>query len=307
MVWSVRCLIVSMLLSYSCVFAYADATVDDMVVTMRDSGYTIGDVIDMTVTFTLPMSQKIDENSLPLVGRVRSWLDIQSIQVTQHQQLVRLKMRWQLFASVEIAQRLKTPEIVLKTTGKPVQTIIIPQQTFYYSPVLPMPPIKDIKRRANLAPPSFDTAEPAIYFSVCFGLFFLCGFLWLWLKNRLTWLPYQAGPMAQLLRKLKRTTSSTGFNEQQLRDIHAALNESAGVSLYPHNLSRLFTHAPYFSNEINNVIQFFNQSWTHFYKDATLQPEPIDVTSTKQWIQRVAIAEQLFIRSLGYFRGRHSR
>jgi len=282
---------------YCCCFCWAvqaENSVNDMVITMRDSGYTLGDKLQMTAIFTLPAHQTIDEESLPLVGRVSPWLDIQALAIKQHKQHVQLNLTWQLFATVEIAQPLKTPEIILKTANKPPQTIIIPAQTFYYSPVLPMPPLKDIKRRANLVPPIVDTAQPLFYFSTCCGLFLLCGLVWLWLTDWLPWFPFKPKPMTKLVRQLK--SHSTELTLTQLREIHTALNQSAGVSLYPDNLSQLFHRAPYFAHEEARVTQFFNQSWGLFYADKHSAQPTIDLNATQEWVQRVAIAERLFGR-----------
>jgi len=287
-----------------CWVVQAEDSVNDMVITMRDSGYTLGDKMQMTAIFTLPAHQTIDEENLPLLGRVNPWLDIQALDIKQHKQRVQVNVTWQIFATVEIAQPLKTPEIILKTASKEPQTIIIPAQTFYYSPVLPMPPLKDIKRRANLVPPIVDTAKQLFYFSACCGLFLFCGLLWLWLTDSLPWIPFQPKPMTKLVRQLK--SQSTGLTRSQLREIHAALNQCAGVSLYPDNLSQLFHRAPYFANEEASVTQFFNQSWSQFYADKPSAQPTIDLKATQQWVQRVAIAERLFGRRVSTRKSRFS-
>lgn len=281
----------------------AETVANNMTVSMRDSGYTMGDTLDMTATFTLPVGHEIDEESLPLVGRVNYWLDIQSLDFQskdmQQEQQVKLHIKWQLFATVEMAQQIKTPEIVLKTTGEKPQKIIIPQQAFYYSPVLPMPPLKDIDRHPDLTPPDFDTAQPLKKLSLCLGLFVIAGLAWLWLKDLLPGLPRAAGPMTQLARQLK--SKSTHFTTAQLRDIHTALNKSAGVSLYPNNLSQLSQNAPYFAGEQENVTQFFNQSWAQFYRNeetvtGSVETKGVETTAHLSWIKRVAMAERLFRR-----------
>jgi len=264
----------------------------NLTVSMRDSGYTIGDSIDMAVTFRLPAQHQIDEDSLPLIGRVNHWLDIQSLDFSQDKQQARLHIQWQLFATVEMSQQLKTPEIVLKTNGENPQKITIPQQSFYYSSVLPMPPLKGMKRRADLTPPAFDERQPLIRFGLCFALFSLAGLTWLWLKDLLPWLPRAAGPMTQLSRRLKE--GAEHFTTAQLRDIHTALNTSAGVSLYPNNLSQLFFNAPYFDGEQQNIQSFFDLSWQQFYRNEAVSMQPVEMASHLAWIKRVAMAERLF-------------
>lgn len=271
-----------------------------VVVHMRDSGYTMGDTIAMTATFTLKQHQTIDEDSLPLAGRVKPWLDIQTIHLAQSvkhdQKQVKLTVNWQIFATVEIAQQLKTPEIILKTLGEQAEHITIPAQSFYYSPVFPLPPLKALERRANLTPPSDDATWPRFYFSVCLVLFTLCAFVWLWLKDLLPWLPYQPGPMTKLLRQLNVHKHATRFSQAQLRGIHTALNQSASVSLYPDNLLQLFSHAPYFKHEKKAVTAFFHQSWQVFYADKSGAENAVNVADTLRWIRQVALAERLFKR-----------
>lgn len=270
------------------------AAQNNVTVTMRDTGYTIGDTIDMVATFTLPRNHFIDEESLPLVGRVNHWLDIQSLDFSQDARRAKLHIKWQLFATVEIAQQLNTPQVVLKTSGENPQTITIPQQAFYYSPVLPMPLLKDISRRVDLTPPDFDEVQPLVHLSYCLVVLLIVGLAWLWLKDMLPWLPYEAGPMTKLSRQLK--VQSTHFTQTQLRDIHAALNNSAGVSLYPHNLSQLFMHAPYFDGEQHNIKLFFDQSWQQFYRNEVVEAEAVEVLHHLAWIKRAAVAERLFRR-----------
>jgi hypothetical protein len=248
----------------------------------------------MNVSLTLPAKQTIDPQSLPLVGRVKSWLDLKSIAMTQQKQDVTLQVAWQIFGTVEKAQTLNTPSFVLKTQGPHAQKIVVPEQEFYYSPVLPLPPLKDIKRRDNLVAPLMDTTTPILWLGVSFALFSLCGFMWLWLKDRLPWLPYRAGPMTLLLRQL--TVAKQTLTEQQLRDIHTALNKSAGISLYPDNLNTLFVNAPYFVAEQQQVEQFFKQSWAVFYPKSTGDKAHVESAPTMQWVNNIAMAERLFRR-----------
>jgi hypothetical protein len=208
---------------------------------------------------------------------------------------VTLFVAWQLFGTVEKAQTLKTPSFVLKTQGPQAQKIVVPAQAFYYSPVLPLPPIKDIARRDNIVAPLMDMTTPMVGFGVCLTLLLLCSLVWLWLKDRLPWFPYRAGPMTQLLRQLNAQEHT--LSEQQLRAIHSALNQSAGASLYPDNLATLFDHAPYFASERGQIEQFFQQSWDIFYTDQSSGHRPIAAAPTIQWIKQIALAERLLRRT----------
>lgn len=271
-------------------------TVPDITVHMRDAGYTMGDQLTMRVMFSLPEGQKIDPDSLPLIGRVRPWLDLVDLSLQQTKNKAELQLTWQLFATVEIAQALTTPAIVFKTlsngASKTANQYQIPPQAFYYSPVLPLPPLKNMHRRANKAPPAFDTHTPMMGFTICAALLVLTSLLLAWVHDRLSWLPFNPGPMTRLARVLKPIAKQgVGLEVAQLRSIYIALNESAGVSLYPENLSPLLKNSPYFAHVEKEVTQFVEQAWQHFYAPTFAQP--ISSKTVYDWVVAVAVAERL--------------
>ncbi len=262
-------------------------------VKMVDSGYTMGDKVAMQATFELAKGEQIDPDSLPLAGRVLPWLDIAQVDLAQSGQTVTLKVVWQLFATVEIAQKISTPPMVLKASGKQAYQLQIPSQAFYYSPVLPLPPLKDIKRRTNQAPPAFDTTTPMIKFTACAVLFGLLALVWAWLSDALPWLPFKPGPMAELARSLKSLAhQNTTLDQAQLKQIHQALNASAGESLYAGNYWPLMNNAPYFSCVQAKVDAFIQASWQHFY--APPQAQPILAKEVYAWVKQMAAAERVY-------------
>jgi mxaA protein len=279
----------------------------DMVIKMRDSGYTMGDYIDMQVKFSLPNNEKLNEESLPLIGRFKPWLDLHAIHVKQDNETVYMHITWQIFATVEIAQTLSTPEFSLKTIGKSPINIVIPAQPFYFSPVFPAPPLKEIKRRENYLPPNFDVDTPLIGLSLSLVVLFVLLIIWLWLQDVVPWLPYRAGPITQVYRKLNgmhlqndsihKPLSSASLSNEQLREIHHALNTVAGLSLYPQTLSQLFINAPYLEAEKSSITKFFNRSWNIFYPNKLSSLITIDLIETKQWLQKASVAERLFRRT----------
>lgn len=291
-------------------------------VKMRDSGYTMGDFIYMHVEIALPDNQQLDPESLPLTGRVKPWLDLHALNMRTQNGKIQLDLTWQIFATVEIAQPLKTPEIILKTIAKKPQNIHIAAQTFYYSPVL-VYPLGDVQRRADLPPLKFDERTPRFWTMLLASLALVGGAAWLWLKDLLPWWPHRPGPMTQLARNLRRNhwgnvfknrpagqypyglqrddLESDVLNIDSLRSIHQALNTSAGESLYPHTLHQLFMQAPYMESEKAAISQFFHASWQQFYAPQSFKNEAerianIDPQATLAWIQSAALAERLFRR-----------
>jgi hypothetical protein len=313
-------------------------------VTMRDSGYTMGDFMQMQVVITLADKQKLDPDSLPLVGRMKPWLDLREIKMRAQQldgknQTI-LDITWQLFATVAVVDALKTPEIVVsilddatrldstqnqnkktegqvatytnssdavektseaaKSSAKKVARIIIPATNFYVSPTFAAEVSNDIKRYPNLPPLRFDEHTPSLKAALLIGFSVLCGVLLLWLKDLIPWLPRRPGPITQLARKYKKQPP-TIFQVENLREIHVALNASAGHTLYPKNLKSLFERAPYLVHEQAAITQFVEASWGQFYGNESFVRSQsanlvIDKTQTLQWIQRASTAERLFRR-----------
>jgi mxaA protein len=286
-----------------CLFFTAQITLaaePNIQVKMRNSGYTMGDFIEMQVEITLPKNQTIYLDSLPLEGRVKPWLDLRSLETKIHQNKIRLDFTWQIFATVEIAQMLKLPEITLKTlaqskTEKPTN-IVIPAQPFHYSPVFSYP-LGEVSRYPNLPPLRFDEKTPLIDAAILAGLALSCAFFWLFLQDLLPWLPRNPGPITLLTRQLKRDKSNKAaqLNPQNLRKIHTALNASAGVTLYPQTIDSLFEKAPYLKPHEMVIKQFFHASWSRFY-DAQSTAE-IDSKKVLSWLKQAAISESLYRRA----------
>lgn len=265
-------------------------------VVMRDSGYRLGDYIHEQVMIQLPKHTTLDPESLPLTGYVKPWLDLAQLDFSQQGQTVRLSLTWQIFATVEIAQTLKTPALVLKTKEKPVQTIHVPAQSFYYSPVLPFP-LTETKRQNDLPPLKFNTRTPLagmlLLGALSLGLFIA----WLWLKDLLPW-PRNPGPMAKLVRSIKRQ-SPQEIKARYTQEIHQALNASAQQSLFPENLHRLFQQAPYLQAYQTEIEQWFTASWRAMYGHAPMHGHETamwDKPLSLDWVAQAAYAERLYFK-----------
>ena len=278
-------------------------------VTMRDNGYTLGDTIAMRAEFNLAKGLVFDPNSVPLKGPVNNWLDLRDVTMDESKNSddsshIRIDFSWQIFGTVEHAQTLKIPAIQLQTippnnsikdndNNKPI-AITIPAQGFHLSPVLP-PRITEKAHRPHAPPLRFDTRTPLTIGLVCLGLSLLCGALWLWLMDKVSWWPRNPGPITQLSRQLSKVgvAQQSTFSVADLRSIHKALASSAGQSLYPNTLGSLFERAPYLLSEKLSITQFFNASWQSIFANSST-PINVDVAETLAWIKRAAMAERLF-------------
>ena len=288
----------------------APVSIAKVKVTMRNHGYTIGDLIKMRTEFTLNKWQKFNPDSVPLKGPMNKWLDLRNVATAESKNAddtsnIAIDFTWQIFGTVEHAQVLKIPAIALQTletdsaNAKPLY-IIIPAQDFNLSPVLP-PTLENTTPRPHMPPIRFDTYTPLFLAISCLILAILSGLFYLWLLDKLAWWPRNPGPITQLLRQFKhnKVAQQPRFTLNNLRNIHAALASSAGQSLYINTLNNLFEKCPYLTSNKVEITLFFNDSWHSFHrKSATSSVTTIVVPDTIAWIKRAAMAERLARRQV---------
>lgn len=267
-------------------------------VSMRDSGYTIGDLIKQRVIITLPNGQKISEESLPIKGRIYSWLDLRNVTTNKQGESFVVDFTWQVFATVEIAQKLKTPSILLKTSGVPEKAIAIPSQEFHYSPVFAHP-LELTKRKGELPPIKFTESIPLVLMLIFGVVGVFLGILWLWLNDRISWMPFRVGPLTKLARIIKGK-SSFEIQQHYLKDIYHALNSIAGQTLYLNHFDNLFLKAPYLKKYDEEIAKFLvaSSKQLYAYKPLSAVFRNADGFNTDSmhfdWIHKAAISERLY-------------
>ena len=275
--------------------AFAATQQPSVNVNMRNHGYTMGDEIHQKIQIYLPANESIDPQSLPLAGYINPWLDLKSVSFKQEGQTATLQLVWQIFATVEFTQVLKTPEIGLKNTASKSPKIFIPPQPFYYSAVLPQS-VVDIQRRQNLSPLVFDTFSPNLVASI-FATLALIGFVvWWWLQDRFSWLPYSAGPMTKLARKLK---GQLVISLHHAELVYETLNQCAGKNIYLNNEAAFFEHATYLKPYDTEIMDFLCKANQVIYNHDALgrgQSQPPQNLGASAWVQKAAMAERLFRR-----------
>ena len=256
-------------------------------VEMRDHGYTLGDFIESKVHIVLDQDEVIDDSALPVAGPVNAWLDLKTLQAESHQNVYDLTFRWQTFATVETARKLKIPDIQIKTTGKKVGLIEIPGHEFWMSPVLPNP-LEDVQPKKTIAPSLVDLNPKIMRTGVLLLIALMFFGFWLWLIDRLPFFARSPSPFSLLSRKLKKKIGPLDMDD--MKAIHAALNQVAGETLYPNTLARLFEQAPYLGHLRQSIESFFESSWKCFYQSAEQKPDRLEA---KSWISQAARAARL--------------
>jgi mxaA protein len=244
------------------------------IVSLRDSGYLLGDLVEEHVELALPQGFSLDADSLPLPGRVAPWLEVRSARVDADRQgrdRVGFTVIYQIFAEVEQASRVPLPPFTLRLRdGTQVKTVTVPEKSFLLSPALP-PALTDEDRELKPSPPPQALPTGRIVAGLVLGLAatLACAAYLLWAYDRLPFLPRAPGPFARAWRRWRRRrATSDAEREVLLRDWHAALNNAAGETLYASTLPCLFTRAPYLEPLRQRIEEVFARSWTSFYGHA---------------------------------------
>ena len=99
-------------------------------VTLRDTGYLLGDLIDERVELRLPASMRIDPDSLPLPGRVMPWLEMRRarLEPPRADGVQEIIVTYQIFAEAEEATRAPLPAcsaIQLSAASKAFETMTL--------------------------------------------------------------------------------------------------------------------------------------------------------------------------------------
>ena len=239
------------------------------VVTLRDAGYLLGDLLDEHIELDLPRGVALDPDSLPLPGRVAPWLEVRQAQERASDRGANVKVTYQIFAEVEQASRVPIPAFKLRLReGKQTRMVTVPEKSFLLSPALPASlGDEDRELRPSPLPQPLPRAPALAVFLASLLAALLCAAYLLWAHDRLPFLPRAPGPFARLWRRWRRRRGELVGDEHLalLRDWHGALNQAAGETLYASTLPRLFTRAPFLAPLRERVERTFAQSWRSFY------------------------------------------
>jgi mxaA protein len=242
------------------------------IVTLRDAGYLLGDLLDERVDFALPDGFSVDADSLPLPGRVAPWMEVRGTrsEAPQGQGRGGIVVTYQIFAEVEQASRVPIPPFTLRIRNDgQVRSVAVPEKSFLLSPALP-PTLTDEDRELKPSPQPQTLPVGGVVARFVLGIFaaLACAAYLLWAYDRLSFLPRSPGPFARAWRRWRRKGRSELSDTERialLRDWHGALNDAARETLYASTLQRLFTRAPYLEPLRLRFEDLFARSWRSFY------------------------------------------
>lgn len=261
-------------------FGFARADADAIRVELRESGYFLGDLVEVRIELPLSIDERLDASSLPPPGRLNTWIELRDGHVESDGRHTRVHLTLQTFAAVEHVTALRVPDITLRAHGpRGPREVVVPGGRLVMSPMLPSELAETDRQLRKTAPP---TPLPTIAHWLLAAASFLAAMAaatyLAWIHDRLPFLDRNPGPFTRLLRDLKHTAR---IDDKVLRrKVHEVLNSCAGETLFPATLHALFERSQHLAAIRPEIERFFVSSWNSFYGcgDPT-DAEPIDAMS----------------------------
>jgi mxaA protein len=315
-----RNLLLTVMLSLSAVAAYAlDVTklpdVKEGIVSIqtqdpvKDVGYVIGDIVTRHITLTIKKPYVLIEESLPIVGYEKTYrgqpigVYLSALKHTKKDEgdrvVHQLTLDYQIFTSSVVAKRaavLAEYLRLLNTESKEKEVVKyrVPMWEFVISPLSVFGQIKVEDDMSQFRGPLLiDASRENTRFKILLVLLVLSLLGLLYILGKGAWLPRMGGPFAKAYRTIKKQTDSPQGIQNAVSSMHAALNTSAGHSLFTDNLDLFLAKKPAFKAIKPEIQQFFGLSNQIFFEanaNHKLGAEPI--TWLKQFCRRCRDCER---------------
>lgn len=239
----------------------------------RDFGYTVGSLVEHRVTVDLPPSASVDPNLLPGPGPVNDWLDLRSVRwSTAADDRLTLDLTYLILRGTKSPEPVAIPSLTLSLRhGDGVTELQTPEWAFTLMPVIP-PGLADEKievRGMHRLPASSVATERWVLTLALLGAG-VCAFL---IALRRGVFPSLAPPppFTAALREFGRPRFSMSPAERYtagLQRIHRAIDQTAGIAVFPANVPEFLEHHPAFRPLRAEFEQFFETSQRHFFAAA---------------------------------------
>ena len=257
------------------------ATVTATVTEPRAFGYTVGDVVTRRIALALPAGFTLDENSLPQPGGRGQALELRGVHLGGRGAARELRLEYQVFLSPRELRTLEMPAFALTFTGSGVrpQSVRIDAWPVVVAPLVPVePPAREGlgELRPDTAPPLIDTrAIRARLWIWAAGLVVVFGFL-AQVYLFIPWWARRHRPFGMAWRRVNLLPPAPAAAQRQAayRQVHDAINRTAGGVLFEAGLDRWLAAQPRFAPLRGEMREFFQRSRGEFFA-ASVAPEAV--------------------------------
>ena len=279
-----------------------------MIDPVKDVGYTVGDVLQRQITLTIKKPYYLVEESLPIIGFEKTYrgqpigVNLAGLNHTKKdegEQIVHhLTLDYQIFTSSVVAKRAAVlAEYVRLVNTSDKDDLVkyrIPMWEFVISPLSVFGQIKVEDDMSQFRGPLLmDASKEKMRFKTLLVLLVLSLLGLLYILGKNAWLPRMGGPFAKAFRNIKKQDNTPEGIKSAVSSMHAALNTSAGNSLFMNNLDEFLAKKPAFNAIKSEINQFFDLSRQVFFEpnakhDVGAEP----VTWLKQFCRRCRDCER---------------
>lgn len=247
----------------------------------RSVGYTVGDILERTITLDVKKPYKLLDTSLPIVGYEKRYkgqitgIELHSIAHTQKEHeastTYTIHLAYQVFTNNVVAKHAALPPeyIQLIADGKVAQ-YRIPSWDFAISPIAIY---GDVKIQYDMStfrgPLLLDAGPEKLRLEVLLSILAVALLGLLYILGRRAWLPRMGGPFARAYRDLNklRKLPVTDVNLQTaVSRVHQSLNATAGNSVFNDTLEAFLSRKPAFYPVKADIEQFFDLSRHVFFE-----------------------------------------
>lgn len=249
----------------------------------RDVAYTVGDIVERTIILDVKKPYKLIPTSLPIVGYERRYKgQVTGIELRriEHSEVdndtsttYTIKLAHQVFTNNTVAKFVFLPAETLRFTNDKkgeVKQYRIPEWMFRVSPIAVYGSVELKDDMSPFRAPFLLNAKPEQkrlnIALVTLGLSLL-GLLYILGKR--AWLPLMGRPFARTYRQLGKIKNTPEGIKQGVSKVHAALNTTAGNSLFSDNLAIFIANNPSFKPVQAEIERFFGLSQSVFFDTQT--------------------------------------
>lgn len=242
----------------------------------RAYGYQVGDVATRQVVVELPRRLRLDEESLPAIGRQGVALSLRSLRRESDTSAagtrLTLWLEYQVFAAPLAPRVYELPALRLRFDGKPrAEELFVESWPVVVAPLAPEPAPQRRglgNLQADAAPLLRDTTVERLLIAACAAVAMGLGAYLAFVYFGLPWLSGRQRPFTRAYRRLRavRKAPASARNWQDAcRAIHAAFNETAGQVVFADTVDGFVRRMPRFAPLREDIRAFFMRSQAAFF------------------------------------------
>lgn len=276
----------ALLLACSHAIAEGDAELPDLAeskisITTQDPqqtvGYNVGDIIERHITIETDKAVKLVPTSLPIVGYQKRYkgqatgIEVSAIRHTADESGQKnrytVDVTYQIFTRSPTAKPARVPPelITLSENGKFYKASLPP----FYFRISPLAVYGAVKVEDDMSPLRgpllLDATRHHTWLRVWLGVLALALLGLLYILGTVIWLPMLGRPFARALRNLNHLQNTPQQQAEALQSIHHALNQTAGFSVFAHNVQDFIATQPQFAPAQADLQRFFSLSGGQFF------------------------------------------